>query len=104
MVIKPLEEDSTPGTAKPFQVSLVEPVAYQFQLRWRKRRLSPSFKSKTELLRGNAAAGGFALGLDLLRLQGLLHPVVGGFDVLLVLVGVVVQVGALADEEVLVRH
>ena len=32
MVIKPLEEDSTPGTAKPFQVSLVEPVAYQFQL------------------------------------------------------------------------
>ncbi|MBZ5624873.1 MAG: carboxylesterase family protein [Acidobacteriia bacterium] len=32
MVIKPLEGDSTPGTAKPFQVSLVEPVAYQFQL------------------------------------------------------------------------
>src|SRR2546430_1737235 len=32
MVIKPLEEDSTPGTAKPFQVSLVEPVAYHFQL------------------------------------------------------------------------
>src|SRR5258708_26204660 len=32
MVIKPLEEDSTPGTVKPFQVSLVEPVAYQFQL------------------------------------------------------------------------
>jgi hypothetical protein len=32
MVIKPLEEDSTPGTVKPFQVLLVEPVAYQFQL------------------------------------------------------------------------
>src|SRR5260370_29664459 len=32
MVIKPLEGDSTPGTVKPFQVSLVEPVAYQFQL------------------------------------------------------------------------
>jgi hypothetical protein len=32
LVIKPLEEDSTPGTVKPFQVSLVEPVAYQFQL------------------------------------------------------------------------
>ena len=32
MVIKPLEEDSTPGTVKPFQVALVEPVAYQFQL------------------------------------------------------------------------
>jgi len=25
-------EDSTPGTVKPFRVSLVEPVAYQFQL------------------------------------------------------------------------
>jgi len=32
LVIKPLEEDSTPGTVKPFQVSLVEPVAYRFQL------------------------------------------------------------------------
>ena len=32
MVIKPLEEDLTPATVKPFQVSLVEPVAYQFQL------------------------------------------------------------------------
>ena len=32
MVIKPLEEDSTPGTVKPVPVSLVEPVAYQFQL------------------------------------------------------------------------
>ena len=32
MVIKPLEEDHTPGTVKPFLVSLVEPVAYQFQL------------------------------------------------------------------------
>jgi hypothetical protein len=28
LVIKPLEEDHTPGTVKPFQVSLVEPVAY----------------------------------------------------------------------------
>jgi hypothetical protein len=28
LVIKPLEEDHTPGTPKPFQVSLVEPVAY----------------------------------------------------------------------------
>jgi hypothetical protein len=27
LVIKPLEEDHTPGTVKPFQVSLVEPVA-----------------------------------------------------------------------------
>ena len=34
MVIKPLEEDSTPGTVKPVPVSLVEPVAYQFQLEW----------------------------------------------------------------------
>jgi hypothetical protein len=25
---KPLEEDHTPGTVEPFQVSLVEPVAY----------------------------------------------------------------------------
>ena len=37
VLIKPLGEDSTlgktPGTVKPFQVSLVEPVAYQFQLR-----------------------------------------------------------------------
>src|SRR6266705_1440637 len=32
LVIKPLEEDSTPGTVKPVPVSLVEPVAYQFQL------------------------------------------------------------------------
>ncbi|MFL6451128.1 MAG: hypothetical protein ACJ746_26130 [Bryobacteraceae bacterium] len=32
MVIKPREEDLTPGTVKPAQVSLVEPVAYQFQL------------------------------------------------------------------------
>ena len=36
VLIKPLGEDSTlgktPGTVKPFQVSLVEPVAYQFQL------------------------------------------------------------------------
>jgi len=28
LVIKPIEEDHTPGTVKPFQVSLVEPVAY----------------------------------------------------------------------------
>jgi hypothetical protein len=28
LVIKPLEEDLTPGTVKPFHVSLVEPVAY----------------------------------------------------------------------------
>jgi hypothetical protein len=33
LVIKPLEGDSTPGTVKPVPVSLVEPVAYQFQLR-----------------------------------------------------------------------
>src|SRR3954452_2349587 len=33
LVIKPREEDLTPGTVKPVQVSLVEPVAYQFQLR-----------------------------------------------------------------------
>jgi hypothetical protein len=32
LVIKPLEEDHTPGTVKPVPVSLVEPVAYQFQL------------------------------------------------------------------------
>jgi hypothetical protein len=32
LVIKPREEDLTPGTVKPAQVSLVEPVAYQFQL------------------------------------------------------------------------
>jgi UDP-N-acetyl-D-glucosamine dehydrogenase len=32
LVIKPLEEDSTPGTVKPVLVSLVEPVAYHFQL------------------------------------------------------------------------
>jgi hypothetical protein len=32
LVIKPLGEDSTPGTVKPVPVSLVEPVAYQFQL------------------------------------------------------------------------
>jgi hypothetical protein len=32
LVIKPLEEDSTPGTVKPVPVSLVEPVAYQVQL------------------------------------------------------------------------
>src|SRR4051812_7386990 len=32
LVIKPREEDLTPGTVKPVQVSLVEPVAYQFQL------------------------------------------------------------------------
>ena len=36
VLIKPLGEDftlgKTPGTVKPFQVSLVEPVAYQFQL------------------------------------------------------------------------
>jgi len=31
LVIKPLEEESTPGTVKPIPVSLVEPVAYQFQ-------------------------------------------------------------------------
>ncbi len=30
--IKALEEDSIPGTVKPVPVSLVEPVAYQFQL------------------------------------------------------------------------
>jgi hypothetical protein len=32
MVIKPLEEDSTPGTVKPVPVSVVEPVAYRIQL------------------------------------------------------------------------
>jgi hypothetical protein len=32
LVIKPLAEDSTPGTVKPVPVSLVEPVAYQVQL------------------------------------------------------------------------
>src|SRR5260370_34664846 len=32
MVIEPLEGDYTPGTVKPFQVSLVEPGASQFQL------------------------------------------------------------------------
>jgi hypothetical protein len=32
LVIKPLEEDSTPGTVKPVPVSLVEPVAYPVQL------------------------------------------------------------------------
>jgi hypothetical protein len=32
LVIKPREEDLTPGTVKPAQVSLVEPVAYQLQL------------------------------------------------------------------------
>ena len=32
LVIKPLVEDHTPVTVKPFQVALVEPVAYQFQL------------------------------------------------------------------------
>ena len=36
VLIKPLGEDftlgKTPGSVKPFQVSLVEPVAYQFQL------------------------------------------------------------------------
>jgi len=32
LLIKPREEDLTPGTVKPAQVSLVEPVAYQFQL------------------------------------------------------------------------
>jgi len=31
-VIKPLEEDLTPGTVKPVLVALVEPVAYQIQL------------------------------------------------------------------------
>ena len=28
LVIKPLEEEHTPETPKPFQVALVEPVAY----------------------------------------------------------------------------
>jgi hypothetical protein len=36
VLIKPLGKDftlrKTPGTVKPYQVSLVEPVAYQFQL------------------------------------------------------------------------
>jgi hypothetical protein len=32
LVIKPLEEDSTPVTVKPLRVALVEPVAYRFQL------------------------------------------------------------------------
>src|SRR3954447_25076577 len=32
LVIKPREEDLTPGTVKPVQVSLVEPVAYQFSV------------------------------------------------------------------------
>jgi hypothetical protein len=32
LVIKPLEEDHTPGTVKPVQVALVEPVAYHFHL------------------------------------------------------------------------
>jgi hypothetical protein len=32
LVSKPVEEDLTPATVKPFLVSLVEPVAYQFQL------------------------------------------------------------------------
>jgi hypothetical protein len=32
LVIKPLEEDLTPGTVKPVLVSLVEPVAYPIQL------------------------------------------------------------------------
>src|SRR5271165_6458783 len=48
-VIKPLGEDSTlrntPGTVKPFQVSLVEPVAYQFQLRTRARKCILSLNS-----------------------------------------------------------
>jgi hypothetical protein len=41
LVIKPLEEDSTPGTVKPVPVSLVEPVAYQVQLS-RSRRVIQS--------------------------------------------------------------
>jgi hypothetical protein len=32
LVIKPLEEDLTPGTVNPLRVSRVEPAAYQFQL------------------------------------------------------------------------
>jgi hypothetical protein len=35
LVIKPLEEDHTPGTVKPFQVSLVEPVAYPLSYSFR---------------------------------------------------------------------
>ena len=31
-LIKPPEENSTPGTLKALQVSLVEPVVYQFEL------------------------------------------------------------------------
>src|SRR4051794_38101138 len=38
LVIKPREEDLTPGTVKPVQVSLVEPVAYQFQLGVNRRK------------------------------------------------------------------
>src|SRR5271165_961597 len=55
---------------------------------------------------GDAAAGalGLLFSLDLLGVQGFLDPIVGDLDLLLVLFLGVGQVGALADQEVLVSH
>src|ERR1019366_2812272 len=55
---------------------------------------------------GDDAATGLLLGfgLLLLDLHGLVDPIVGGLDILLVVFLVFVQIGALADEKVLIRH
>src|SRR6516225_11856259 len=49
MVIKPLEEDHTPATVKPFQVSLVEPVACSLS----QTDVAPAVSAKTGPAAGN---------------------------------------------------
>jgi len=62
LVIKPLEEDHTPGTVKPFQVSLVEPVAYP--LSYAANGVSPGeFVALTGLNLGSAGSPTISNGL-----------------------------------------
>jgi hypothetical protein len=49
LVIKPLEEEHTPATVKPVQVSLVEPVAYHFQFRTGSSNSSPTNERNSKL-------------------------------------------------------
>src|SRR5580700_7262822 len=52
----------------------------------------------------DAAAGGFPIGFDLARVDGLLEVVVGLRDVRLIGFRSIFQVGLLPVEEILVRH
>jgi hypothetical protein len=57
LVTKPLEEDHTPGTVKPVQVSLVKPVAYHFQLGRSDFRVTVPALDEMEIVKTNYFAG-----------------------------------------------